>query len=479
MSAAAKREAARRNPEPLFQNLTAAQVNAKLEDMKCGRVQNLNWTDVRVVPLTGAAPGKQRFDIVPKVAPPPEPRAGPPRLAIPEFAYVSGCRQRKMLSPYAQLYSWLRTNNWDARRKDGPNVLAWAETLAERVLAAGGVATWSAAQRRVFPASVRRFVSTVLRPSAGRNDAFAEFTRWLGTSGTLAGAGSLLPAPSTRAFSSQLCPMAQLIKVTKTLYVRVLAVSSRIKALRTLAEKCPTAQLGTPEHLKKLRGVWGMFHRQCLPLMVYARAWCEYFGLRLHGSPYGPLIWWNLWHWYVGNALRDIANRRQNDPDDARKRMQKTAIVNSQLVLEPPVLHAFIRRELARPLPRARKALASDPWKPERQRPTMPGPPPEFSRVAYLQPASWDTYFVQELPAQWHEWLGTNTVGGKGFRYRQYALAPNQKQLRTSNGADPEKAVMFRFVGECTKVRPARRALRRPPLRQVPLEMFAAADEKF
>lgn len=249
-------------------------------------------------------------------------------------------------------------------------------------------------------------------------------------------------------------------------------MSAKMEEVKTYA-RCNPTQLNTPQFLKRVRGVWGMFHRQCMPAIVYIRAWCEYFGFRFHGSPFGPLFWYNLWGFYVHNALVDIFRRRQNAAD-ARQRVQKPDLVDFRTILDPVSLHDFVRRGLYDAMPARRKNKAADGWDHARQRPIMPGPPPEMTSTALLQGDGWGAYFAT-LPAQWRQWLGTNVVAGKSYRYKQFAYNEDTEQLTTSSGNDAEAAVQFRFGSECLVNKPARRAAIQPPIQApIPLYFFSA-----
>jgi len=449
-SRAIEREHARRNPVALASNRTETQIKADLSRIKC---DDETWSAVRVVPA--AAPN--RFNIVPRVL-----DNDGETLDIPDDAPLTKGRLRKRLSAHAQVFSWLRANDWDMRRPRGgvPNILAWArEEFRVGLLAPGH--GMSAAQVRGLPPSLRRFRTTLTR-SVGHSDAFAKFTTWINTVGLMGGVGSLLPAPSTLAFASHLCAFAQLVKITKTLYVQVLVMKAKMNEIRTIAVCNKPGVVGSQPFLKRLRGIWGLFHHTCMPAIVYIRAWTEYFGLRLHGTPYGPLFWLNLWAYYVRNALLAVEDeRRRKAVKDARKliTLEQISVRDFREVLDAVTLHTLIRTSLRAPLSAARKALADDMWVAEQERPAMPGPPPEYTREFSLE-NGWGAY-LESLPENWRVWLGTHEAGA---RYRQYEHNEEAHRLSTGVGTDVEKSVMFRFGGgACLVPRPARRSYLNPP----------------
>lgn len=447
-------EQERRNPDPIFSQRTEEQVKSDLSALKCQDESN-KWGDVVVVET-----GNDQFDVVPKVTV--GARVEDPD-DLPDVVYGKG-KQLKTLSPYAQVFSWLRTNNWNLR-DDQPNVLEWVNGELRQGL--GGV-RMTTTQRNGLPGSLRRF-SVTLGKSAGLQDAFSLFTEYLKTNGLLTGVGSLLPEGTGQAFRNHLCPFAQCVKVTKFLYVQVFIMQSKIKEVESLAQ-CNPPSVDEREFLKRLRGVWGLFHRLCMPAIIYLRAWMEYFGVRLHGSPYGPLFFYNLWAWYVRNALKDVVRKRRKS-EDVRKRLQDTSIVDFALILDPTALQSHLQQKL---VAAAGEQRAEDVWDPSINRPNMPGPPPEFTSTLSLQ-SGWTPY-LESLPQQWKRWLGTSPARStrQPYRYRQYNLVNGR--LRITRGDDPVQAVMFRDSGLCLVDVPARRRPIRPPrLRPIALTLFRPA----
>lgn len=474
---AAEQEFRRLNPEPLLENRTREQVDDDLLEIKCDRVPDAGtqWRDIHVVPT-----GPDSFDIVPRVQG--GIREHPPRPNnLPAILSTKG-RLRKQLSPHAQLYSWLRTNNWDLRRtRVGiSNVLAWMRPEGELqlgLLAAGNPLT--PAQRNVLAASLKRF-RTSFAKSVGRQKAFELFTGQLENEFKLGGVASLLPNPSKKAFASHLCEFAQIIKITKSLYVQVLVMKAKLKEIASLVECNKAGVVGSRDFLKRLRGIWGLFHRTCMPAIIYIRAWLEYMGLRMHGTPTGPLFMFNLWAYYVRNALYDVSEKRRIMAErDARSYIQETTVTDFRLILDPDRLHKLIDDTLKGAMPARRKNLAKDVWDPKRERPIMPGPPPEFTREMALE-NGWDAY-LESLPKNWQQWLGTDPARGTGkkHRYRQYELNEETGRLEVSKGDDVEKSVMFRFGGQCLVDKP-RGARRRhqgpPPQKSIPLYFFKESD---
>lgn len=440
-------ETRRRHPKPLTSSRTKTQVKAALEKQKC---DGKKWRAVRV---QRSAANPRRFDIIPRVVPPPD---DDDIVEIPAAAPRTKGRLRKQLSAHAQVISWLRTNDWGVvRARAGvPNVLFWLRQELQTSLLLPENKQLTASQRRALPASLRRFRST-LSQSVGHADAVALFLAYISTSGLMGGVGSLLPKPSTRAFASPLPAFAQLVKITKNLYCQLLVMRAKMKEVAALA-KC--GKYVGKDFLKRLRGVWGLFHRVCMPAIVYVRAWCEYFGLRLHGTPYGPLFWLNLWAYYVRNALFDVAATRQARDKDLRHAIEgdDTMITDFTLVLDATALHKYIDKHLHAPLPKKAKQLADDHWQAENEYMFMPGPPPEYSRKFSLQ-TGWKL-FIDDLPVAWRTWLGTKGTP----RYMQYELVDGR--LTTGHGTDVEKSVMFRFDGDDAIVhRPPRRRFLEPP----------------
>jgi hypothetical protein len=468
----AQREYARRHPKPLYTHRTSAQVADDLKRLKCDK-EKRPWNSVRVV-----REGPEHYNIVERVL-----RGGHANTTNVPASQRQRGRLRKQLSPHAQLYSWLRTNDWDLRngRVGTPNLHVWLRPngeLRNGLVAAGHPLT--AGQVRLLNQSLTRFRRSLLE-SVGLERAFVLFTELLERRFRVGGVGSLLPRPSTRAFASHLCEFAQLIKVTKSLYVQVLVMKAKMKELATLMQcKNPVTVANGREFRKRLRGVWGVFHRTCMPALVYIRAWSEYLGLAMHGTPFGPVFFFNLWAYYVRNALSDIAAKRRQRAlkQDARKLLQDTTLRDFRLILDPDALYAMLDSELHAPLPASRKSVGDDPWAAGDNIPLMPGPPPEYAIEGSLADG-WDDY-INTLPDKWQQWLGTKAVTvddtERHYRYRQYELDADTRRLTMTRGDDVEKSVMFRFdgndngggVGEnsCLVARPARRNYLDPPARR-------------
>jgi hypothetical protein len=467
MDAAIRAEAARRNPDPIFADRTRAQIEDDLLGIKCDQADGApssRWSDVRV-----ARRDNGHFDILPLVAG--DDKGGGDDLA--EVAYGRG-RPRKQLSPYAQLYSWLRIMNWDLR--EGP---AGIQDLNQWTRPGGELfqgirdGTMTTAQRNALPASLRRFRRDVVGKSVGRRNSMQLFTDWIKTAGKMGGVGSLLPIDTDRAFDSQLCPFAQCIKVTKNLYVQVLVIKAKIHEVSNRVD-CDGADFPSQDFIKRTHGIWGVFHRTCMPAIVYVRAWMEYFGLRLFGAPFGPLFFLNLWAYYVRNVLLGLdEKRRRRAVTDARTYLQQTAVTDFTLVLDPEALYRMIRREMRAAMPANQQALAGDPWDRTAQLPFMPGPPPEYT-INHVLDQGWDTY-LGALPQRWRNWLGTKQArNDRRHRYKQFTLDPVTNRVATSKGDDIEHSTMFRESGVCIVNRPARRTHYNPRAqRAVPPFLFS------
>jgi hypothetical protein len=222
--------------------------------------------------------------------------------------------QRKQLSPYPHVASFTSAT--------APTIRTWiATTLRPALLSVSAPLT--NAQRGGVPAAVRAL-----------DTFFATHTHDLAA--FLASVPRRVASPP---FASHLCPFAQMVAVTKRLYVQFLGVVGKIEELRVLAE-CNRApvRIGSRVFRKRLRGVWGVFHRSLMPAIVYVRAWLDFFGVRLHGEQWGPLLWANVWAYYVERVLVSVNERRQTAPD-RRQALQPRVPEDARLVLDPDRLH--------------------------------------------------------------------------------------------------------------------------------------------
>lgn len=358
------------------------------------------------------------FDVVPRsVAAAAEDTVKPPDSVLGRGP------QRKQLSPYPHVTSFTSATT--------PTIRTWiVTTLRPALLLVSSPLT--NAQRGAVPAAIRAL------------DAF-----FAAHAHDLAAFLASVPRRvASRPFMSHLCPFAQLVAVTKRLYVQFLGVVGKIEELRVLAE-CNRApvRIGSRAFRKRLRGVWGVFHRSLMPSIVYVRAWLDFFGVRLHGEQWGPLLWTNAWAFYVERVLIGV-NERRRTATDRRQALQPRVPEDARLVLDPDRLHAFLADRLRAPLPAARRdSIARDPWDFVHERPTMPGPAPEFTRTSSTE--GWATH-LERLPVRWRGWLGTAPapVTQARFKLRQYNI-DEHRRLVVTRGADERQAAMFRDSGVC------------------------------
>lgn len=440
--------------------LTADDARKQLDDAKCNDKKRWTRLEVRNV-------GNDEFTVseTPAAAAPLTDRDA---LIIPVDDGVRAVgKPRQELSAHAQIASFLRTIDFTMQKQRAgiPSVHIWLQRELLPGLLAQSPSKLSRAHATALKPSLRRFRATLHRVQETN---YGGFVSWLERTGKMGGVGSLISA--TKAYTNHVYAFAQLIKVTKHLYVNALVVLAKIAEVVTLGQ-CATTDKTSREYIKRVRGIYGVFHRRLVPQIVYARAWLEYFGLRLHGTPFGPLLWYNFWIYYLQCALHDIQQRRFSSRD-ARKRLQNTIVTDASLLLDPTRMHQYIVKAL-------RPTTVTDSFSASTTVPFMPGPPPEYSIAASLVPdGGWDAY----TPTSYKKLMGT-----KPARLLEYTVVKGR--LTTAKAklhADPEVSVMFRFglttTGESSGLvdKPARRQpLGPPPQRAVSLFAYTSPGGQY
>lgn len=383
-----------------------------IEDVKC-RENGASWSDVAV---DETAPGRYRV----------RSRQQLPRHRAPANAKSITVKVRKRppksINPYSQVWSWLRFMNWDGAESE-PDVARWLrEEFAPRVV--GG-------DRDVRGRFDRNFGTTM-------NRSFNAFTSLLTAPSSDPRRGTSYIGDTPYRWSNHLCEFAQLVKVTKNAYVQFFAIVGMLRDLRSI-EQC----VDPPENLmeryeRHQRYLWGSFLKAFLPAYAYIRTWTWFLGAALLGRPYGPLLFTNLWFFYVHNGLARKLRSRSMRRDKRQSLLDRYG--NEGEAQGDMTAEELVRTDLFAHPDRFRRAIAA-----------IADPPPESAAGEFSWPGPPPSAIDGERVIDWEE--ARRAMGEPNWwpprpprpdRYRQYEFDEESGRHRGGQiGDDPVRALMF------------------------------------